>query len=148
VIVYRICSAKYPNNDGEGAKLYGGRWNHKGTPMLYCAETLSACVLENLVHSSVLPQNKVAISAEIPDGVALMAKDSSNLPSNWNSPAHIASTQDIGTNWVLSLASVALFVPSAIVSHERNVLINPLHPDFARIKFGAPNPFAFDPRLK
>jgi RES domain-containing protein len=148
VIVYRICSAKYPNNDDEGAKLYGGRWNHKGTPMLYCALTLSACMLENLVHSSALPQDKVAIAAEIPDDVALVAMDSNNLPSDWNTAAHSASTQDVGTNWARSGASVALFVPSAIVSGERNVLINPLHPDFARINFGAPNPFAFDPRLK
>jgi RES domain-containing protein len=116
--------------------------------MLYCAMTLSACMLENLVHSSALPKNRVAIAAEIPDGVALVAMDSSNLPSDWNSPAHLSSTQDIGTNWARSGTSVVLFVPSAIVFHERNVLINPLHRDFARIKFGAPNPFAFDPRLK
>jgi RES domain-containing protein len=148
VIVYRICQAKYPNNDGEGAKLYGGRWNHKGTSMLYCAGTISLCALEVLANSAALPQNRVSISAEMPDDLVLMTLLPDKLPSDWNAPVHSTSTQDTGTQWALSDGSVALIVPSAIVPDEDNVLINPLHPDFSRIKFSAPKPFIFDPRLK
>jgi RES domain-containing protein len=147
VIVYRICSAKYPKNDGEGAKLYGGRWNHKGTPMLYCASTLSLCALEVLAHSGALPQNMVSISAELPV-VSSMALLQDKLPADWNAIVPPPSTKDIGTRWAISNGSLSITVPSSIVPDEDNVLINPLHPEFSRIKFSAPKLFIFDSRLK
>jgi RES domain-containing protein len=148
VIVYRISSAKYPNNDGEGASINGGRWNRKGTPLLYCAATVSLCALEVLANNAALPQNMVSIAAEIPVDLLLMAVLPDKLPPDWNSAVHSSSTQDIGTKWARAKGSVAIMVPSVIVPEERNYLINPLHPDFARINFSAPKPFVFDPRLK
>jgi RES domain-containing protein len=148
VIVYRICSVKYPNNDGEGAKRYGGRWNNVGTPMLYCAETVSLCALEVLAHSAALPQNMISIAAEIPDDLILTILLPDKIPPDWNSNVPSSSTKNIGTTWARSGVSVAFIVPSVIVPDERNVLINPLHPDFARIGFSSPKPFVFDQRLK
>jgi RES domain-containing protein len=148
VTVYRICGSKYPNNDGEGARLYGGRWNHKGTPLLYFGSTISLCALEVLANSEKLPANMVSIAAEIPDRMPIPAYTEADVPMDWNAPVPPALTKDLGTTWAKLKTSLAISVPSAIVPDERNYLVNPLHPDFPLIRFSPPKPFVFDPRLK
>lgn len=146
--VYRICRSKYPKNDGAGAALGGGRWNHKGTPMLYCGATASLCALEVLVHSEDIPEDRVVISAVIPDDVPVETVSGVGLPADWNADIHPHSTRNLGTEWAAQNRSVVLSVPSAVVPDERNYLINPRHSDFKKIKFSKPKPFVFDPRLK
>jgi RES domain-containing protein len=116
--------------------------------MLYCAATVSLCALEILANSAAIPNNTVSISAEIPVDLLVVVLLPDKLPPDWNSPVHPSSTRDLATRWARSNGSVAMMVPSVIVPDESNYLINPLHPDFARIKFSAPKPFVFDPRLK
>jgi RES domain-containing protein len=146
--VYRICNAKHSRNDGEGARLNGGRWNPKGTPILYCAATASLCALEVLANSAGLPAGMVVIAADVPDTLAIEALKETDLPVDWNSPIAPRSTKAIGARWAKNKATVVLSVPSAVVPQERNFLLNPKHPDFSSIKFRAPMPFRFDPRLK
>jgi RES domain-containing protein len=146
--LYRICRAKFPANDGEGAKQYGGRWNHEGTPVLYCAGAESLCMVETLVHTGDLPVDRVVIAAEIPDPPSVEIIDNADLPADWNAPDAPSSTKDIGTRWAQTKSSLVLSVPSAISPRERNYLLNPAHPDFSKIVFSPPQPFPFDPRLK
>jgi RES domain-containing protein len=148
VTVNRICSARYPKNDGEGANLHGGRWNHKGTPMLYCAGTTSLCALEVLAHSAALPKGMVLITAEVPDELTIEVLKDADLPPDWNASMQPTSTKEFGSWWAAKRRTPILSVPSTIVRHERNFLINPLHIDFSKIKFNAPVRFVFDPRLK
>lgn len=61
VIVYRMASSRHPANDGEGATLHGGRWNHKGTPVIYSSQSISLCALEVLANSSGLREGATAI---------------------------------------------------------------------------------------
>ena len=84
--VYRICTAKYPANDGEGARRAGGRWNHKGTAMLYCGATASLCALEVLAPSAMLPTDMIVVQARIPNSLSIKTVEESDLPPNWNSP--------------------------------------------------------------
>ena len=146
--VYRICRARYPQNDGTGAALGGGRWNHKGTAILYCGSTVSLCALEVLVHSDGLPQDRMVIAAAIPDDVSIEMIADADLPADWKADIHPSSTRNYGTQWAAQKRSAVLSVPSAVVSDERNYLINPAHPNFAKIKFSNPKPFEFDLRLK
>lgn len=145
--IYRIGPSKYPKNDGEGARLYGGRWNHKGTAVLYCTATTSLCALEVLANSAALPIDMVVIAADVPDDLTIEVTAEADLPPDWNASIAPESTKDIGSRWVSSDTTAILSVPSAIVPQERNYLLNPLHPDFAKIDFRAPVPFVFDPRL-
>ncbi|HXM43415.1 MAG TPA: RES domain-containing protein [Bryobacteraceae bacterium] len=144
----RICKAKYPANDGEGARVHGGRWNHKGTPMIYCGQTASLAALEVLATSAGLPSNMVIIQAWIPDTMKIKKLQRADLPGDWNSAVPSDSTRDIGTDWAASMETAVLSVPSAVVDREKNYLINPRHRDFGLITFSAPEPFNFDPRLK
>ncbi len=131
-----------------GANLYGGRWNHKGTPLIYSAETRALCALEVLVNSDELADDYVAISIEIPNDLSIRIVTIDDLPTGWNSNLAIDATRDIGTDWAKVLTTAVLSVPSAVIPRERNYILNPAHPDFARIHFSSPEPFYFDERLR
>ncbi|MGH9851922.1 MAG: RES family NAD+ phosphorylase [Blastocatellia bacterium] len=149
--VWRLCRAKHAATafDGEGARLFGGRWNEKGVPVVYASATLSLAALEVLVHHRVPlpPQDFVAISADFPQRVRLETIEEARLPRDWQADPPPRELQQIGSEWARSLRSLVLVVPSALISQEFNYLINPRHPAFARLKIAAPKPFPFDPRL-
>jgi RES domain-containing protein len=90
----------------------------------------------------------IIIAAEIPGSLAIPAYTVVDLPTDWNAPVPSSLTKDLGTTWAKVKTSLAICVPSAVVPDERNYLINPLHPDFVQVRFSAPKPFVFDPRLK
>lgn len=152
MIVWRICKERHVATafDGEGARRYPGRWNHKGVPMVYCTTTLSLAALEVFVHLDPgdLPDDLVSIRAELPDDIALEIMDAGALPSGWNQSPGPAALQDLGSGWIASSRGVALGVPSAIIPGELNVLLHPNHRDMARIARSALERFAFDPRMR
>ncbi len=145
---YRLCRASYPPYDGEGAKHAGGRWNSKGSRVIYMSENRSLAVLEILVHlSDVLPDKYVLGSAEIPED-AIEPVSERELPRNWATltVAEQTATRKLGDRWLRERSSVVLSVPS-VTSGERNFLLNPEHPEFRRIALHDPVPFRFDARL-
>lgn len=153
LLVYRICKTELVENafDGEGAYRYGGRWNSRGTRIVYAAGNLSLAALEIIVHlddDAMLPEYSY-IPAEIPAELILRVEDFRRLPENWNhSPAPIA-VQQIGDEWARApLPSAVLEVPTAIVPLEKNYLLNPAHADFSKIVLGEAKKFEFDERLR
>ncbi len=134
--------------DGEGARLYGGRWNSPGTRMVYVAGSVSLAVLEVLVHlgnAGVLSSYSLC-AVEFEDGL-MESLDRSRLPADWRSYPAPPGLREIGDAWVRDRTSVILEVPSAVIERESNYLINPAHPDFASVNVGEPEPFEFDSRL-
>jgi RES domain-containing protein len=147
---YRIVKRKWQDSafDGEGARRYPGRWNNRGTPMLYTASTRSLAILEILVHfdaGDLLRENFVVFELSIPEACLLQLD--TDLPADWMEAPVAASTRAIGDQWVSSQASAALAVPSVIVPSEMNYLINPGHSDFRKIKIGKAEALDIDPRL-
>jgi RES domain-containing protein len=146
---FRLSRNAYPAYDGEGAWRVGGRWNSKGVRVLYMSENRSLAVLEVLVHLSVaLPDKYLLGSADIPDNLPIERIVDDDLLDNWSTliPSEQVVTKRLGDTWVDRHRSAVLSVPSVIVG-ERNYLLNPAHPDFARIEFAEPEPFRFDLRL-
>lgn len=135
--------------DGEGARLYGGRWNSPGTGVVYTAQSEALAALELLVHlqSSQLLRSYSSISARFDDAL-VEAVAPARLPSAWRVYPAPAALQEIGDRWAAEQRSAVLRVPSAIVPAEFNYLLNPAHRDFARIALGKPSRFEFDRRLK
>lgn len=148
---WRLCKQKYASNplDGEGARLHGGRWNQKGDAVVYCSSSLSLAVLETLVHldPAAMPRDLVSIEVETDDALPVDVLDMAKLPADWRTYPAPDVLRDLGSNWVRSAPSSVLIVPSAVVPKDRNYLINPSHPDAARISARAPESFVFDPRL-
>lgn len=134
--------------DGEGARLYGGRWNPIGIPMVYASEHQSLATLEVRVHidktSMRLPYKCFSFHFREELMEVLRARA---LPKNWRLEPPPPSLQKLGAEWITSGRSLILAVPSVIVPGERNFLINPRHPDFPKLKIDPPTDFAFDQRL-
>lgn len=133
---------------GEGARLFGGRWNSPGTPIVYLAESQSLAALEMLVHlgSPELLDHYVVFEIGFGENLAVVV-DVPALPRNWRSSPAPASIRAIGDDWARDAKSVVLRVPSALIPGENIYLVNPNHPDFSKVEIGKPSPFEFDPRL-
>jgi len=148
--VHRLVKARHAASplDGEGARRAGGRWNAKGIPLAYGSSTLSLAVLELLVHlDPAFPNDLVAVEAEIPDNMPILQLFPADLPDGWRKAAALSDLQAKGGDWIQRAASGVLLVPSVIVPSEVNILVNPAHPDAARILVVARSPFTLDPRL-
>lgn len=149
--VWRLCRARHAITafDGEGARLYGGRWNHKGLPMVYTSATQSLAALEVLVHHRVPipPFEFVALAADLPTRLKIETISVQDLPTDWQTDPAPIELQDLGSEWLQRASSLVLAVPSAIIETEFNYLINPRHPDFTRLKLRPATPFTFDGRL-
>jgi RES domain-containing protein len=148
ISIYRLSSAKFPANSGDGAAKFGGRWNRVGTPVIYASQTASLAALEVLVHYSALPRDFLLTEVRVPENIAIVRWDASSLPPGWDANVVVPATQNLGESWVQSKRSALLSIPSCVIQNERNFVINPAHPAFRRIKFLPSVPFAFDPRLK
>lgn len=134
--------------DGEGAKLYGGRWNSSGVAMVYASQHQSLAALEVRVHIDTTRKLKTYKCFAFHFDDRLMERFRVNrLPKNWREEPPPPSLQQLGDNWVRSGSSVILGVPSVIIPNELNYLINPNHRDFGKLKIDAPTDFAFDQRL-
>lgn len=130
---------------GKGARLYGGRWNQRGLPVIYTSDSLALATLEKFVHISrfdVKIKFK-SIEIKIPKSVAIQTVRSNELKSIHNK----FNTQEYGSKWLRENKTAVLKVPSAIIQPEFNYLLNPNHPDFKKIKFSEFSDFRFDTRL-
>jgi len=118
--------------------------------MVYTSATLSLAVMELLVHldEDDLARAYVAVPADIPESVAVARRRAAELPRRWQRIPAPAALADIGRRWAEARETAVLAVPSAIIPHELNYLLNPRHPQFGRIRVGRPEPFAFDPRIQ
>ncbi len=150
--VWRLCQAKHQATafSGEGARLYGGRWHHKGQATVYAASTQSLAALEILAHvdTDLIPNNFVAFAVDIPDqDIAIEHIAASDLPSDWREAYPPLSCQFIGSQWLSQAKTAVLSVPSAIIPEENNFILNPAHPDFLKLVMQLPAAFNFDHRL-
>ncbi len=135
--------------DGEGAYRFGGRWNSRGTRIVYTAGSLSLAALEMLVH---LNDEEILLSysfaaAEFDESMVLPIEEFQTMPKTWSASPPPLEIQRIGDEWVNSEASAVLRVPTSLLPIEFNYLINIGHPEFTEIEFGEPQTFTFDKRL-
>lgn len=128
--------------------MYGGRWNSPGTAMVYTAGSQSLAALEMLVHldAADLMGKYVFFEVTIEESL-IRALAEADLPRNWRADPPPSKLRRMGDAWVASAVSVALCVPSVVVPTEQNFLLNPKHPDLAKLKFGKAIPFRYDARL-
>jgi RES domain-containing protein len=138
MIAWRLCRHPHADLTGEGARLFGGRWNSPGRPVVYLAEHPALAALEVRVHLDLpfelLPVDFVLMRVAMPDDPnTLFATDEDSVA--------------IGNGWLTEARSAALRVPSVLIPHAWNILLNPVHPDAAHASVHGIEPFGFDPRL-
>ena len=137
--VFRMHGPSYDVFDTTGAAMRPGRWHSAGTRVVYAAEHASLAVLETLIHAGGRKIPPRAITRiEIPDDLVILSAAWMEAPES----------QRFGDAWAAAAQSAVLRVPSAAVNRmESNFVLNPLHPDFLRIRPHPPAPFDFDPRF-
>ena len=145
---FRIADRRFPIFDGTGARLGGGRWNSPGRAVIYAAETFAGAVLEVLVHSNLgrLPKTHELIEITIPEGIVVETATAAAVPG-WDAADQTAS-RAFGDRWLEEGRTAVMLVPSTVTGgRERNVLLNPEHPEFALITPSAPQEVIWDERL-
>ena len=143
---YRIADSRHAPESGEGARLHGGRWNSPGRAVIYACETQTGAMLEKLVHTNGrMPKHQVCVVFEAPDSLKTAILNLKDI-SGWAAADMIASRK-AGDAWLEMAASAVLLVPSVVFDVERNVLLNPEHPDFRRIRVAGSEPVRWDERL-
>ncbi len=149
-LFYRIVQEDWAATalDGEGARLYGGRWNSPGVAAVYLAESRALAALEILVHAprQALLLNWIVIELEVPDSLINTAPIS-KLPAEWRLQPSSRPAQTFGTRWLRDYQNLALLLPSVVIPEEKALLLNPLDPIMRDLKPGKPKPFSFDSRL-
>lgn len=153
VPVWRIAveAPTYAANDlsGTGAKMTSGRWNSKGTPVVYCATNIALATLETVhyLRSGSLPFNRYLVRIDVPDAVWNARQVLDPLPGGWDAIPAGLTARTAGDVWAASGASALLLVPSVIVPDEYNVLINPQHGDIGSITATIVKRWIYDPRF-
>ncbi|MBI9070109.1 MAG: RES family NAD+ phosphorylase [Melioribacteraceae bacterium] len=155
ITLWRIEKRKYIDSFllGEGSRLYPGRWNKLGTPIVYTSDSMSLAAWEKYVHISRVTPGKipmcnvdlVALEISAPDDI--ITADVSNLGYDWMRLNNIKITQVLGSEWYHSKASLLLEVPTAIMPRGVNYLINSSHPLVKDIKIKNVIDFKFDIRI-
>lgn len=151
LFVWRLVAERHADSafDGEGARLYGGRWNHPGVAVVYASATLSLAAIELLAHvdPEEAPEDLAAIVAELPAGIELEEIRAEELPADWRSYPGPEALKDLGSAWARAGRTPLLRVPSAVIPEEPNYLLNPRHGDASRLTIRKQGPFSFDSRL-
>ncbi len=150
MLVYRIVPTNFAKDmSGEGARLFGGRWNHEGTPCIYTSANRALAILEYSANVPLqqMPANLQMVCFDIKlKEVPVLTE--AQYPKGWNSIPAKTGTKDYGTAWLQKRSTLALQVPSVIVPEEYNVLINPLHADMRLLSIKSMQPFSLDTRVK
>jgi RES domain-containing protein len=150
MIAYRLGRTRYAHDlSGEGARLFGGRWNHKGAACLYTSASRALALLEYTVNVNVddIPRALSFTTLEIPDR-SIREIAVSDLPGDWRAVPSPVSAKDLGTAWLNSRTHLVWRVPSTVIPSEFNYLLNPRHAEISAVKILAVDDFVYDVRIK
>lgn len=148
--IFRLVRQKYSYElSGAGSAMNGARWNSKGVEMIYTSINRSLAMAEVLVHftAATLPDDFVMMTINIPDEIDIQVFNTVNLPDNWTRFPLNPETQLIGDKFISENKYCLLKVPSVVVKGEFNILINPRHKEFKKIRILNTESFSFDRRF-
>lgn len=148
--VFRLSRKIFSDSlSGKGAAIKGARWNSIGVEIIYTASNRSLAMAEVAVHLTIatIPDNFMMLTIYIPDDILIKKLNSKDLPLNWNAFPPPNDTQFIGDEFIANKQYCVLQIPSAVTKGDYNILLNPNHPDFSRIKIIEKVDFPFDKRL-
>jgi len=151
IVAWRLTKARHAAIafDGEGARLEGGRWNPKGIPAVYLSDHPALAALEAFIHlkGAVTKIEFVMYRVEIPIEVPVLALTVADLPAGWRNEPPSPETMAVGEKWVREGKATVLKVPSVLVPAAANLVLNPRHKGFSKVRIGQAEIFSFDPRM-
>jgi RES domain-containing protein len=146
MVLWRI--SRHHDLDGLGGLRAPGRWQDRGLPVVYLAETAAGALLEVCVHTAAndVPPKYTLLEVTVPTTTSVETISVDSLPQDWSE--NLEATRAIGSDWLLSARSALLRVPSVLAPATFNVLLNPAHLDAKQIAITSVLDYPFDPRLK
>ncbi len=147
---YRLSRKKYATPlSGKGAAIKGARWNSTGVQMIYLASNRSLAMAEVAVHLTLatIPGDYVMATIYLPDDISTKKLTELDLPADWNAFPHPVSTQAVGDKFIADNKYCVLQIPSAVTHGDYNLLINPHHSEFSKVKIIKAERFPFDRRI-
>ena len=147
--LWRIVTGAHSIWSGEGARLFGQRWNPPGLSAIYTGTSFAVCLVEVLVHANrkTPPSAARYVEGVVPDDVSREIFDPL-VHVGWDDPLDVSVAQAFGKAWIEGRRSALLIVPSVVTAgRDGNIVVNPGHPDAARISVGPETSVALDPRL-
>lgn len=149
--LFRITQEKYAEDlSGNGARIFGGRWNSEGLFAVYTSSSRSLALLETLAHTpSKMLQERIYIlvTLSVPDTVKPVEIDKEKLTAGWDAPDTRPLTKKMGDKFLRNKSGLLLIVPSVLMPEENNYIINPIHSDLKKIKLVNKRRIHFDARL-
>jgi RES domain-containing protein len=150
MLVYRLGKEKYSRDiSGEGAKIFGGRWNRIGTPCIYTSQSRALALLEYTVNVGIdfIPKNLCFTVFEI-DDTMIEKITLSEIPRNWNSVPTNSDTKNFGSDKLQFSSFPILRFPSVVIPNENNYLLNPKKMNEIFFKIVDVEPYVYDFRIK
>lgn len=146
---YRIVQAAWAASamTGDGARLFGGRWNPPGVPAVYLADSRALAALEIIVNApvEVSALEWRIFEVEVPDH-SIETVNPDALPGDWQALPSSPGAKHHGARW-LQTGALCFKLPSAVIPEEFTLLLNPQHPDAGKLRVSESKVFRFDPRV-
>ena len=139
--------SNYADLSGRGGLQAAGRWHTRGKRIVYLADHPASALLEMLVHMDrdLIPATYRLLRVVVSETVAIDRVGTDVLESDWRTQP--ALTRQIGDEWLDRSSTALLQVPSVIVPLGKNFLLNPVHPDAAKVAIAEVVNAPLDPRL-
>ena len=146
---WRLCKEEYADLSGIGASLYGGRWNSPNNPVIYTASSLALAFVEIIpgLRKGIIPKGYVSLQTDIEDYVSKKEISFENFPSGWREGKEAKWFIEVGDSWLQEKKELLLIVSSSIIPEEKNILINPHHPEINLVEIINIKPFTVDNRF-
>jgi RES domain-containing protein len=149
--LFRITQETYASDlSGNGARLFGGRWNSEGLFAVYTSSTRSLALLETLAHTPAKMLQKktyMLVTLFLPDTIKPEDIERDKLVAGWDAPDTRPLTKRLGDKFLRSKTGLLITVPSVLMPEENNYLLNPLHNDMKKIKIVNKRRIHFDTRV-
>lgn len=150
--LWRLTKRSYADSafSGEGARLYGGRFNPVGTPVVYTAESLALAAVETLttLPSYQALETYVYIRVDLPSEAKITKLSPDALTDGWDERPSSSTSQREGQAWIDAGDTIACAVPSVVIPHSWNILLNPRHPVMDDLQIHEAEVFPVDERLR
>lgn len=149
-LLYRIIRDKYKHDPLSvvGSRLFGGRWNPKGTGVLYATSTPELGLVEALAHAPAVRYEELptywVFSLDVPDDIRYYSRE--ELPTYWQDETY-EKTQTWLQSWLAVPDQLGVAVPSVLVPLSYNVLLHPAHRLFNSIQIAGQEIQPVDRRL-
>lgn len=131
-----------------GSRLFGGRWNPKGTRVLYAPSPPELGLVETLAPAPAVHYEELlthwVFSLDVPDHIRYYRRD--DLPA-YRPDETYERTQSWLRHWVAAPTRLGIAVPSVLLPHSYTILLHPNHALFEQIRVSSREVQPVDRRL-